>query len=114
MEAHTGCAYIGNRTGRGRYGQGTCGHRSGVPAHAGQVLRGRCKVARRWRLLVVAMAAAVGMGSVACSAGPTEAEGLTADGLVPFINMGDYAPGASPQRNFNPFSPNKAVVGYTF
>src|SRR3990170_8980985 len=99
MEAHTGCAYIGNRTGRG-------------PVRTRRSRR--CRVARRWRLLVVAMAAAVGMGSGACSAGSTEAEGLTADVLVPFINMGDYAPGASPQRNFNPFSPNKAVVGYTF
>ncbi len=71
-------------------------------------------MARRWRLLVAVMAAAVGVGTAACSAGSTEAEGLTADGLVPFINLGDYAPGASPQRNFNPFSPNKAVVGFTF
>jgi peptide/nickel transport system substrate-binding protein len=62
----------------------------------------------------MAVAAAVGMGTASCSAGSTDAEGLTADGLVPFINLGDYAPGASPQRNFNPFSPNKAVVGFTF
>jgi peptide/nickel transport system substrate-binding protein len=62
----------------------------------------------------MAVAAAVGMGTAACSAGGADSEAVTADGIVPFINLGDYAPGASPQRNFNPFSPNKAVVGFTF
>jgi peptide/nickel transport system substrate-binding protein len=71
-------------------------------------------VARPWRYLVMAVVAAVGLSTASCAAGPTDSEGLTADGLVPFINLGDYAPGAQPQRNFNPFSPNKAVVGYTF
>ncbi len=71
-------------------------------------------MARPWRYLVMAVVAAVGLSTASCAAGPTDSEGLTADGLVPFINLGDYAPGAQPQRNFNPFSPNKAVVGYTF
>ena len=70
-------------------------------------------MARRWRYLVVTITAAVGL-TTACSAGGAEPEGLTADGLVPFLNLGGYAPGTSPQRNFNPFSPNKAVIGYTF
>jgi len=74
---------------------------------------GRCRVARRWRILAVTIAAAVGL-TTACSAGSAEDEGLTKDGLIPFINLGGYAPGTSPQRNFNPFSANKAVVGYTF
>jgi peptide/nickel transport system substrate-binding protein len=59
------------------------------------------------------VAASVGL-TTACTAGSADSEGLTADGLVPFLNLGGYAPGTSPQRNFNPFSPNKAVVGYTF
>ena len=76
---------------------------------------GGCKVARRWRYLVMAVvAASVGLVHGHCTAGSTDSEGLTADGLVPFLNLGGYAPGTSPQRNFNPFSPNKAVTGYTF
>jgi ABC-type transport system substrate-binding protein len=78
---------------------------------------GRCKVARRWRYLAVTIAvttaAALGL-STGCSAGSAEPEGLTADGLVPFLNYGGYAPGTSPQRNFNPFSPNRAVINFTF
>ncbi len=70
-------------------------------------------MARRWRYLVMVVAASVGL-STACTAGSTDSEGLTADGLVPFLNLGGYAPGTSPQRNFNPFSPNRAVTGYTF
>ena len=70
-------------------------------------------MARRWRTLVVMVAVSAGL-TAACTAGSADSEGLTSDGLVPFINLGGYAPGTSPQRNFNPFSPNKAVVGYTF
>jgi ABC-type transport system substrate-binding protein len=70
-------------------------------------------VARRWRTLVVLIAASVGL-TTACTAGSADSEGLTKDGLVPYLNLGGYAPGTSPQRNFNPFSPNKAVIGYTF
>jgi peptide/nickel transport system substrate-binding protein len=65
------------------------------------------------RYLVVTVAAAVGL-TTACTAGSGESEALTEDGLTPFLNLGGYAPGTSPQRNFNPFSPNKAVIGYTF
>jgi peptide/nickel transport system substrate-binding protein len=70
-------------------------------------------VARRWRYLAVMIAASVGL-TTACSAGSADSEGVTKDGLVPFLNLGGYAPGTSPQRNFNPFAANKAVVGYTF
>jgi len=71
-------------------------------------------VARRWRTLVVLVAASVGL-TTACTAGSADSEGLTKDGLVPYLNLGGYAPGASPQRNFNPFLLTKrAVVGYTF
>jgi peptide/nickel transport system substrate-binding protein len=71
-------------------------------------------VARRWRTLVVLIAASVGL-TTACTAGSADSEGLTKDGLVPYLNLGGYAPGASPQRNFNPYLLTKrAVVGYTY
>jgi peptide/nickel transport system substrate-binding protein len=71
-------------------------------------------VARRWRYLTVLVGLAVGL-TTACSAGSAKPEGLTADGLTPFINMGGYAPGTNPQRNFNPFAlSTKAVTGFTF
>lgn len=71
---------------------------------------------RRRRHAAVATAVALGLITTGCAAISDDQAGsvLTSGGLVSHLDAGGFGTGAAPQRNFNPFSPNKDITGYTY
>lgn len=73
---------------------------------------------KAWRQRCAAMATALALGLVmsGCNPDSTGSDGsaLTPDGLVSHIDAGSFGNGTDPQRNFNPFSPNKDATDYTY
>lgn len=70
------------------------------------------RTSKRIGALALVMAAALVVP--ACSAGGQAKAPAAADGMIAQLNYGGFGGGSNPQRNFNPFSPNKLDSGYMF
>jgi peptide/nickel transport system substrate-binding protein len=57
----------------------------------------------RFRAAIVAFAAALSLGLSSCTGTEDAGPAVTEDGLVPYLNFGDFGGGEMPKENYNPF-----------
>jgi peptide/nickel transport system substrate-binding protein len=58
--------------------------------------------------MAVACATIAGLALAGCTPGArSDTDAPTADGMIPYVQLGDFGGGSSPQVNYNPFSANR-------